>query len=202
MRFKNYIFAAKLLLTTTIAFTSLSVKGDEYIFSETIGDLSGQSYIVTGAFTGTAIGNNISNIDNVTVSYYNDNILNANTVDLGTLNAYGLSYITNTWTLGSAVISIDGAANDFLFSTGGVPTLMPYPTFLYSLSNNTPPSDNNMLWDWNNGRVFGYDQNSIPQNWSVTDVTTSAVPVPSTVWMFSSALAGLISFNRRKQAPT
>jgi len=34
----------------------------------------------------------------------------------------------------------------------------------------------------------------------VLDITTSPVPVPGTVWLFGSAMAGLISFGRRKAA--
>lgn len=35
-----------------------------------------------------------------------------------------------------------------------------------------------------------------PSDWSLTNV--SAVPLPTSIWLFGSALAGLIGFNRRK----
>lgn len=51
-------------------------------------------------------------------------------------------------------------------------------------------------WDWN-----GLGQNELGPNWAVDNVTLSgpsAVPVPAAVWLFGTALTGLVGYGRRK----
>jgi len=49
-----------------------------------------------------------------------------------------------------------------------------------------------------NGQITGYGANALGQAHAFL-LTPSAVPIPAAVWLFGSALAGFIGFNRRKQ---
>ena len=189
----KFRFTKNAILTIGLALAT-RVSADNFVFSETFSN----AFIikVTGSFSGTASGNIISDISNVTVSYWDSQFdtLPTETVSLGTLNAYGESYTTHTWSSGSAVVSIDGTANNFLFSAAEIPTTIPYPAFLYSLSKNTAPLDNNMFYGWN-AIPFGYNQDSTPQNWSVTNV--SEVPLSPAIMMFATGFVGIAVSHRK-----
>lgn len=60
----------------------------------------------------------------------------------------------------------------------------------------------NYAW-WVNfglGRQGGYFKTDAYHAWAVRDGDVAAVPVPGAIWLFGSALAGLVRFNRRQSA--
>lgn len=58
----------------------------------------------------------------------------------------------------------------------------------------------NYAW-WVNfglGRQGGYFKTSAYHAWAVRDGDVAAVPVPGAIWLFASAIAGMVGFNRRR----
>jgi len=187
---KTAILAMGLVLTCT-------ANANIYDFAETIQGIS-----ITGSFDGTANGNDITGISNIS-------IITDGVAFSGPLESDGFiglpSIQNNGWVQGQGVVSINGESNNFMFINQGYAAYYPFvPTGLvtnYLIS--VPPS---ILTD-HQFVSYGYipyiqaatsfgSPSPFPTNWSVTDVTT--VPVPAAAWLFGSALAGLIGFNRRK----
>ncbi|WP_347985801.1 hypothetical protein [Methylomonas sp. AM2-LC] len=147
-----------------------NANADTYHFSETI---SGAT--ITGSFTGTTTdGNSITNLSNISV-FDNGVAFNGN----GNLLAYSFqstSPTTTAPTLGGAVVTINGFGNNFVFLDKDY-----YSTWTNELSGGNDGTAKNTY----NLIAFPRDNlhfnNTAPENWSVTDVTS---PVPeSAEWV-------------------
>jgi hypothetical protein len=71
-------------------------------------------------------------------------------------------------------------------------------TYWSGTENNA--SDPRYAWDFNNSDGYQYSNSKFYQfyAWAVSPGQVSAVPIPGAVWLFGSAITGLIGFNRRK----
>jgi PEP-CTERM motif len=149
----------------------------DYSFTGTDGDL------VSGSFSGTANGNLITNLSNITAS------LNG-TVFSGSGNLFGSSHNATTWNWqsGGAVASFNGLQNNFLFIDADYPNSTYFSNYFYSVSNIY-----NSYASVSNNSTYGATSAA---NWRVV---AAKVPEPSSLILFALGLAALVYF-RRKQA--
>lgn len=160
--------------------------------------------IVSGSFTGTANGNLITNLSDITVSLDGNSF---NTDASGSL--YGFSYVTDingnlvvlntsgildgktAWINGDAAASFDGTENNFLFIDSNQPDSSSFTNFF---------AIGNAFGDYRSVVSAGILVNEPfnATNWTVTEAT-STVPVPAAVWLFASALVGWIGVNKGRQ---
>ena len=175
------------IITLTLALFAFSLSANasiSYDFSYNISD----GNTLSGSFDGTASGNLITNITNLSVSY------DGGAPVTGLKNS---SFTSTGPVFGGAVISINGLANNFSFTDGPNPSTY----FTYAFLSLTDPSLTTPSTTYieyhipGSGGIFKGDNPFIPANWSVS---LTAVPVPSALWLFGSALAGVIGFNRKK----
>jgi hypothetical protein len=177
LRFKTAILAMGLALAS-------NANADLYDFSETISGVS-----ITGSFTGTASGNDITGISNISVIA--DGVAFSGPLESD-------AYHGTSWTLGQGIVSINGADNNFVFiNQGWLANNALLTNYLQNIDTPQYPVYQNAVYISNQSTVDNV-LTAAPTNWSVTDVTS--VPVPAAVWLFGSVLAGFIGFNRRKSA--
>lgn len=163
--------------------------------------------IASGSFTGTANGNLITNLSNITANL--DGIA-FNKDASGSL--YGFSYVTDingnlvvlntpgildgktTWINGAAIASFDGSQNNFLFVDSAQPDSGTFTNFF---------AIGNAFGDYrsiiNAGILVNEPFN--PARWTVTEAA-STVPLPAAVWLFTSALMGWLAAHKRRQHGT
>ncbi|MDD5113196.1 MAG: hypothetical protein PHC94_04215 [Methylobacter sp.] len=72
----------------------------------------------------------------------------------------------------------------------------------YSIGGNTPSNINTISFNAEPGQIYtivlgGYQNGSWADTADGYKLTVSAVPVPGAIWLFGSAMAGLIGFGRR-----
>jgi hypothetical protein len=180
--FMNFRFTKTAILAMGFALAS-NANAAIYDFSETI-----QGVNITGSFTGTANGNDITGISNISVNV-------GGIAFTGPLTAESLN--SGTLVQGNADVTFNGLGNNFMFIDRTDPSNV-YNNYLASTPAFTTTNDiqyaaANTAFSINPSISLGVQGG--PTNWSVT-----AVPVPSAVWLFGSALAGLIGFNRHKPA--
>lgn len=75
----------------------------------------------------------------------------------------------------------------------------------YSVGGATPSNLNSIIFNAEAGQVYtivmgGYKMGTWRQTMDGYSLSVQAVPVPGAVWLFGSAMAGLIGFGRRKAA--
>jgi len=190
------------LTAVALSFAPFSVSAATFDFSETINGVN-----VNGSFTGTietATPNFINNIANISVSFSKAPSLAgpASGTLAGPLAGYQFVSYATYYTAGTAVVSFNGLANDFIFANGtplygaGVSGQPGQATnFLSSLHTGFLPPINAL-------QISATDSVSnatTPTNWKVTEV--SPVPIPSTLILFASGLIALGAFRKiRRQA--
>jgi PEP-CTERM motif len=151
----------------------------DYSFTGTDGD------VVKGSFSGTANGNLITNLSNITAS------LNG-AVFSGSGNLFGSSFNSaiSNWQSGGAVASFNGLQNNFLFINTDYPKNTSFSNYFYSVSNiHNSYAQINSPYNVTSGTTSA-------ANWRVVAAT---VPEPSSLILFALGLAALVYF-RRKQA--
>jgi hypothetical protein len=187
MEFK---FTKIAILAMGLALASMA-NAQTFDLSETISGVS-----VTAHFTGTANGNDITGINNISVT--EDGLAFG-----GTLVAAG--FIGGAWTQGFADISIDGTNNNFVLwdAINGNPPHDPYSQdFLMGASGTNAATAkygimNEVFYAL---PIFNEANITLPQDWSVTSV--SAVPLPTTVIMFASGILCLGALRGKKKTCT
>lgn len=170
-------FLGLLALVSLLASTAQASSIFSFSFT---GDNGG---VVTGTFTGTANGNLITGLSDITASL-NGNVYN------GSGDLFGSSYDSSYgWVSGGAVASFNGLQNNFLFIDSDYPNNYNYSNYFYSVST-----------------VFSsYAYMSSPYNYTYGDTSTSNwhvtatdVPEPSTVVLFGLGLIALTLFRRKR----
>lgn len=139
--------------------------------------------VVTGSFNGTANGNLITGLSDITAN------LNGNAYN-GSGNLFGSAWNASigNWASGGAVVSFDGSQNNFLFIDVDYPNSYSWSNYFYSVSN-----------VYENYAYMGSPYNSTSGNSTTANwqVTATNVPEPSAVILFGLGLIALARFRRK-----
>jgi hypothetical protein len=197
------------VLMSGLLTVSQESQADLYQFTDNI-----NGAIFNGTFSGSNYDSNI--INNLT----NFKVWANFTAPDSSVGMTFINFPVTSASTGLAQASYDGTQNNF-FIVWGVSAPYVINSSLYiepelafssigaSVATNTSQisltyynldyyySSNNLTYLEQQGQTYNN------QLWNVTDLTTgqtttSTVPVPAAVWLFGSALAGLIGFNRKK----
>jgi len=143
------------MLVVALCLSTASCYGDLFKLSYVFDSSSyGSGTVVTGAFTGTANGDLITNISNTALFF-----------DGGYLGP--IFYSENYEDTGPAVVSFDGLQNDFVFAgTSG---------YMFLSVTNVPNVDAVLALNFVDSGVVALGELN-PNNWKVVDVSTSSVP--------------------------
>lgn len=161
-----------------------------YDFSYTFTPLMGTN-VVTGSFDGTASGDLITDLSNISV------VVNGSLIfhDSGNLWSDHWDPVSSSWVAGGAVASFDGLQNNFLFVDSNFPADPNYTEYYYS----------DHLSNYLNDLYVGswvYDAPYTSGTWSVTAQDSSsgpsAVAEPSSMLLVGASLMGLVGVNRRR----
>jgi len=182
-KFSEYVSRFLVSLSFVTCVSPTNVWADSFNFNFSIG-----SHNITGSFDGTASGNLITGLSNISVV-----VDSVGFVDNGFL--YGQSTYAGVGggVPGAAVVSFDGWENDFLFIDVNYPLVLEFHQYLISSSFGMYQA---VLTDL--AGVFAEEGVALPSGWAVTAV--SPVPEPETYAMLLAGL-GLLGFaaRRRKQ---
>jgi hypothetical protein len=156
---------------------------------------------ITGSFTGTQSGSDVTNIANVAASF-------DGTPLTGPLEAYSYTPTApncgaaSCYSLGGAVASFNGLDNNFLFINSppsGSDNLTTYTNYFYVIQpwTNPGPGSATIAVQFQNpsGTVENYNGDYVPSSFQLT-----AVPEPLTLSLFGAGLAGAAAMRRRKKA--
>nr|WP_294506155.1 PEP-CTERM sorting domain-containing protein [uncultured Rhodopila sp.] len=174
----------RLLLSVSAALLSLAASAAHADTLFTFTDNFASGDVVTGSFDGTAHGNLITGLSNISVSF--DGVaFNGN----GSLLAFHMATSTE-WQPGGAVASFDGTQNNFLFQDRTA-------TQLYlDVSGQEIGALNNYIPYPETG-----NDASGPNTWTISAVP-AAVPEPGTLALLGIAFAGIGLARRRKAIST
>jgi hypothetical protein len=141
----------------------------------------GSGDVVSGSFTGTASGNLVTNLSNITASF-------DGTPLRGNGSLFNASYdpSTGTWTADAGVASFDGTKNDFLFIDSHYPIDFQFTNYFYSIS-----AVNTVIFT---GPHNAADNSVIASSWKLT----SAVPETDNAALMLAGL-GLLGLSLRRR---
>ena len=180
----------KKLLVTSLASIALGdiaaapVFATTYNYSYTFTPVLGTNW-VSGSFDGTANGDLITDLSNITA------VLNGFAPFNGSGSLWGSHYDAGTggWVSGGAVASFDGLQNNFLFIDSNFPLVPNYSNYYYSVYSLYHIND--LFFE--SGYV--YDLPLTSGIWSVT--AANPIPEPSSMALLGASLIGL-GVNRRR----
>lgn len=179
-----------LLSALVVATFSCNAQAEIFNYSYTFGNGS----VVSGSFDGTASGNLVTGLSNITAAI--DNVAYN---DSGSLFGSSLDFNTYSWVSGGAVASFDGTQNNFLFIDVDYPNNYSWSNYFYSNSFFGLTANNANTYQY--GSEYGSYYGATPylSRWTLTPA--APVPEPETYVMLLAGL-GLLRFTarRRKQS--
>jgi len=150
--------------------------------------------VISGSFNGTANGNLINDLSNITASF-DGHALNGS----GSLHD---AFYTDAggdcgscWSAGGAVVSFNGLQSNFLFIDSNFPANSNYTNYFYVIPwpNGSDNPNATQFFSPATNYVDYYNGQYIVSNWSVTD----AVPEPGSIALVGLGLMVLV-FARKK----
>jgi PEP-CTERM motif len=171
----------KLALVAALGLVVTAAQAETFNYSYNLGNGS----VVTGSFDGTASGNLVTNLSNISAAI--DGVAFNNSGNL-----FGSSYNSSAggWVSGGAVASFSGLENNFLFINSDYPNNYNYSNYFYSITYYSQA----YAYNANSGQSGGGSFNA--SQWALT----SAVPEPETYAMMLGGLAMLAALARRRKA--
>ncbi len=183
--FKTMILAA----SVSLGICSFAANADTFNFSYTFSD----NTVLTGSLSGIQNGSFIDNISNVHVNF--------NGTDFSGVNLFSAAWNTTTedWdNTQAAVISTNGALNNFIIADTNVPTDLNTSNYFFFINDANGIGREVFASNLNNGDIA--DDTPPNASWTLTAVTVP-VPEPET---YAMLLAGLTTVSliarRRRQA--
>jgi hypothetical protein len=151
----------------------------------------GNSNIVSGTFEGTANGNLVTDLLNITASYNGVSFNGSGSLSNLYYDPSDSSAIASGWTPNKGHVSFDGTDNNFLFIDSNYP-LTNYSNFIYSISS--VHSTHSSQGD----DYFG----DFSQQWYLAEINqqTTAVPEPETLAMMLLGLPMMAWTARRRKS--
>jgi len=189
----------KFLLVTVAALSLSATARAEQIFDFSYTYADGNQ--VTGSFMGTASGNLVSGLSDISVSFNGTPFINNGSLFGSSFDAAG------NWQTGGAVASFDGTGNDFLFIDTNYPVATTFSEYFYSLDGSSWFRNNgytslNLINNGNSGQEdaesAGYGTPYNTGTWALT--AESTVPEPTSLALLGASMIGLGAVRRRKRA--
>lgn len=149
-------------------------------------------HAITGSFDGTANGNLVTGLSNISVEFDGESLIS------GPVTDYGYTRATNKWTAGTAVLSFDGTANNFAFagSQFGI-------GHMFFIGDDEARGVSSAVIFASTGVTVDEDSPGVIQSrWTLTrEPIPPAVPEPETYAMLLAGL-GLVGFAARHKRAT
>ena len=151
------------------------------------------THTITGSFSGTANGDIITNLSNISVYYQGSNDVNIPFNGNGNLSPWvlvaGCCFLPDAsigtiypWGDNYAQASFSGYSNNFIFGVGGVRST-------FNTNGFVSAGGQTMIEGLVNVNFISPN----PSNWSVT-----AVPLPATILLFFTSLLSFVGINRKR----
>jgi hypothetical protein len=170
---------------------SAAASATTYQFTYTLG--SGD--VLSGSFDGTASGNLINNLSNISATFKGFGFPNN-----GQLLNYGYNTASGAFTLGAAVASFDGLANNFQFASADINGNTPYFAAMLLPYAGAHTDTAFLITTEFNGEGAGFaDENGNPIGaYSAARWQVAAVPEPATYGMMLGGM-GLLALAKRRR---
>lgn len=181
----NKIFRLLALLSAVVASSAAQAATYNYSYSFTGGS------VVSGSFDGTASGNLITGLSNITAS------LNSVAFN-GSGSLYGSRWdnsISN-WASGGAVASFDGTQNNFLFIDVDYPNSFSWTNYFYAIPYGTATTSLDYSCLAGCAQLATDTYNAT--HWSLTG--GNATPEPESLLLVALALLGVVATRRKSKA--
>lgn len=183
----NILKTLTLAASISLSLSSFAVHADAYNFSYTFTDNS----VLTGSLSGTLIGSLINDISNVHVNF------NGNDFSGAKLFSAAWNTTTENWdNTTAAVISTNGALNNFIIADTNVPSDLNTSNYFFFVNDPNGIGREVFATNLNSGDI-AYET---PANasWTLSAIT-APVPEPGIYAMLLAGLAFLFAYARRRQ---